>query len=141
MKPQLLFGALVSLSVTFPSYAGQHICWIDRVVIEGAGVRVLFSPSGYNIAGGTHSQGRFVIGHGHITWLFGPKDRTSEPGLLLMNGESAFLIQGVEDTCEITFAEMDGHIGITAHASFSVPGVPPSNTTVFIPGEVPESKK
>jgi hypothetical protein len=90
--------------------------------------------SGYNIIGANKSQGRFVIGYNDITWLYGPKERT-EPGLLLMQNESAALIQGVEDTCMIAFAEMDGRKGVTAHASFSVPPAPPTHETVFIPSE------
>ena len=141
MKYQILFGSLGALAITLPSYAGPNICWIDKVVIEGKGVRVLFSPSGYNITGEIGANSRFVIGHNDITWLVGPKESRSEPGLLLRDKQSALLIQGVEDSCAIAFATMDGHIGITAHASFSLPGAPARDKTVFIPGESPGSNK
>jgi hypothetical protein len=132
---RILVTSLSAILVTLPALAGPNICWIDRVVSEGSAVRVLFSRSGYNIIGANKSQGRFVIGYNDITWLSGPKERTTEPGLLLMQNESAALIQGVEDTCMITFAEMDGRKGVTAHASFSVPPAPPTEETVFIPSE------
>jgi hypothetical protein len=132
---RILLASLSAILATFPARAGPNICWIAQVVSEGSAVRVLFSSSGYNIVGANKSQGQFVIGYNEITWLAGPKERTTEPGLLLMQNESAALIQGVEDTCMITFAEMGGRKGITAHASFSVPPAPPTEDTVFIPSE------
>jgi hypothetical protein len=131
---RILFASLLAILVTFPALAGPNICWIDRVVSEGSAVRVLFSRSGY-IIGRIKSQRRFAIGYNDITWLSGPKERATEPGLLLMQNENAALIQRVEDTCTITFAEMDGRKGVTAHASFSVPTAPPTETTVFVPSE------
>ncbi|PYX84865.1 MAG: hypothetical protein DMG70_05390 [Acidobacteria bacterium] len=130
-----LLGTLSALLMTSPTVAGGYICWIDRVVTEGTAVRILFSRGGFNITGGAKSQGRFVIGNTDILWLSGPKDGQTEPGLLLMNNESAILFGGVHDTCIITFAEVDGHIGVTAHSSFSVPPERPSEKTVFIPSE------
>lgn len=55
-------------------------------------------------------------------------------GLLLKQNEEAFLIGGVEDTCMIGFAEVDGHKGINAHATASLSFTgPPTEKTEFIP--------
>jgi hypothetical protein len=100
-------------------------------VLDGEGVRVIFSGSGWNHFGSTKSRGRFVIGQGGITWLSEPPQ--TESGLLLKQGEGALLVGGVEDTCTIEFAEVDGHKGINAHASASLSFTgPPTEKTEFI---------
>jgi hypothetical protein len=109
------------------------ICWIAGAVREGAGVRVMFYSGGPQLTGGTKSQGRFVIGRDGITWVFGPKKGETESGLLLGKEESAALRQGPEDGCHITVDEVDGYVGITAHASFSVPLHQPTERSQFIP--------
>jgi hypothetical protein len=121
-------------SVPVETTVGPHICWVDKVLIERDGVRVIFSPTGYNVSGGT-KQGRFVVGHGQIYWLSGPNERMSESGLLLLKSERAFLAQGVEDACEISFAEMSARVGIIAHASLTLPYLPHDEKKVFIPAQ------
>jgi hypothetical protein len=122
---------LLTLTVSASALAGPHLCWIDSVVLDGEGVRVIFSGSGWNHTGSTKSRGRFVIGHGDITWLSEP--RQTEMGLLLKQSEGALLIGGVEDICTIEFAEVDGHKGINAHASVSLAFTgQPTEKTEFI---------
>jgi hypothetical protein len=128
-----LFSALLlTLTVSASALAGPYICWIDSVVLDGEGVRVIFSESGWNHTGSTKSRGQFVIGHGDITWLSEP--RQTEMGLPLKQNEGAFLIGGIEDTCTIEFAMIDGHKGINVHASVSLPFTgAPTEKTEFIP--------
>jgi hypothetical protein len=141
-RRNLLLSALAASPLASPTFGeetlsidaspGPHICWVEKVSVERDGVRVLFSASGNNISGVTKSQGRFVIGHNEIMWLSGPKERQTEPGLLLHKHESALLIQGPEDICEVTFAALNGHVGITAHASLTLPSLPHGDKKVFI---------
>jgi hypothetical protein len=130
-----VLGAVVTFLVVYPALAGPNICWVDHVLAEGAAVRVLFSR-GANIQGATKSQGRFAVGSDGITWLSSVNARTTERGLLLKVNESAILLGAIpEDTCTIKFAVIDGHTGVSAHSSFSVPPRPPNEKTVFIPSE------
>ena len=132
--PLLALLACSQKSVPIDTSAGPHICWLDKVLTERDGVRVLFSERGPHI-GSTKSQGKFRIGHNEILWLSGPKERETEPGLLLLKNESAYLIQGPEDLCQISFAEVNGHVGIIADASFGLPPGPMRERKMFIPGQ------
>jgi hypothetical protein len=118
-------------TLSIDTSSGPHICWIEKVSVERDSVRVRFSAIGYNLPGNTRSQGRFAIGHNEIVWLSGPNARQTEPGLLLHKDESA-LIGGVEDSCEIAFAVVSGHVGITAHATLTRPNLPRADLKVFI---------
>ena len=114
----------------------ETICWIDRVTAESLGVRVFFhmDPAIYVISGAVVAQKsgvpprRFTIKEGRVNWQNGD----SEAGLLLKPGESAPLMMAVENSCRISFAQVQGHRGIRAVASFTVPGADPSDFEKFI---------
>ena len=120
--------------VCAPTFAGTHICWIDHVTSDVSGVRVFFSTKadiwgrfGHRAA---DNERRYSVRQGRVVW----PDR-EEAALLMRPGEISTVIGGVENTCEIAFAVFDGHVGISARASFTPPGVQ-SHSGTFIPADL-----
>lgn len=117
--------------------AGGRICWIDRVVAEGAGIRVFFGADIDYVFGAVVTNTpkalprRFKIAKGLIRWENGD----TELGLLLKPGESAPMSVGPENNCKISFGDELGHRGLTAEASFALPGEEPQSVKEFIPAQ------
>ena len=98
--------------------ANAHICWIDHVVLEGSGVRILFAHSA-NGHSGFVSRRHFTIDNELITWLSPEGSRKTEKGLFLANGESAYVHGTPETVCTIEAAEVDGRLGVMAQGAFA----------------------
>jgi hypothetical protein len=125
---------IILISTCAPTFAGTHICWIDHVTGDVSGVRVFFSTNA-DIWGQfgrrpTESERRYTVRKGHVVW----PDR-EEAALLMRPGEMSMVVGGVENTCEIAFAVVDGQVGVSARASFTPPGVQ-THAGTFIPADL-----
>ncbi len=125
---------LVLTPICAPTFAGNYICWIDHVTTDASGVRVFFNTNagiwgqfGHRPA---ENERRYSVRQGRVVW----PDR-EEAALLMQPGEMSLVVGSVENTCEIAFAVVDGHVGIAAQASFTPPGVQ-SHAGTFIPADV-----
>ena len=125
---------IILMPICAPTIAGTYICWIDHVTSDVSGVRVFFSTNadiwgqfGHRPA---ENERRYSVRQGRVVW----PDR-EEAALLVQPGETSMVIGGVENTCEIAFAVVDGRVGISARASFSPPGVQ-SHAGTFIPADL-----
>lgn len=126
----------ILLTLAVPGTAlAEAICWIDRVLAESPGVRVFFHRESLGGTVVSSNEGvprrSFGIKEGRVIWMNGD----TEAGLLLKPDESASLIMAVENSCTIHFDEQSGHLGITAVASFTIPGANPTAVTKFIRAE------
>lgn len=117
-----------------PTYAGTSICWIDHVTGDVSGVRVFFRNNADIWGRLGHRPGenerRYSVRQGRVVW----PDR-EEAALLMLPGETSMVVSGVENTCEIAFAVVDGQVGISARANFTPPGVQ-SHAGTFISADL-----
>jgi hypothetical protein len=131
---RFLLTLIFLMPLCAPTFAGTYICWIDHVTRDVSGVRVFFSTNadiwgqfGHRPA---DNERRYSVRQGRVVW----PDR-EEAALLMQPGEISMVIGGVENTCEIAFAVVDGHVGISARASFTPPGAQ-SHAGTFIPADL-----
>lgn len=75
-----------------------HICWIDRVVVEGKGVRVFYNRSGGPLSGRT-PEGVYAVEGDHLSPSNSP-----------------------HDACDIEVQRRGDKLGVLAQASFFVHG-------------------
>jgi hypothetical protein len=124
---------IILMPICAPTFAGTSICWIDHVTSDVSGVRVFFRTNADIWGQLGHRPGenerRYSVRQGRVVW----PDR-EEAALLMQPGEMSMVVGGVENTCEIAFAVVDGHVGISARASFTPPGVQ-SHADTFIPAD------
>jgi hypothetical protein len=78
----------------------------------------------------SESERRYSVRQGRIVW----PDR-EEAALLMQPGEMSLVVGGAENTCEIAYAVVDGHVGVSAWASLAPPGVQ-SHAVTFIPADL-----
>jgi hypothetical protein len=124
---------LLGMALATTAAAKEHICWINHVVLEGAGVRVLFSHKADGHSGSV-SRLQFTIDNELVTWLSPDSSPQTERGLFLAMGENAYVHGTPEDVCTIKAAEVSGRLGVIAQASS--PGInPPVLSKEFIAGE------
>ena len=126
--PQLVF---LGMALGSTAAAKTHICWIDHVVLEGSGVRVLFSRAADGHSGFVSGQ-RFTIENAMITWSSTKSAPKTEQGLLLAKGDSASVHGIPEDSCIISVVEVNGWLGVIAQAAVSIVGNPPQRSKEFI---------
>jgi hypothetical protein len=128
------FLTLIILMPCAPTFAGAYICWIDHVTTDVSGVRVYFSANADIWGQFSHrpaeSERRYSVRRGRVVW----PDR-EDAALLMQPGETSMVIGAIENTCEIAFAVVDGHVGVSARANFTPPGVQ-SQAGTFIPAEL-----
>jgi hypothetical protein len=125
---------IILMPICTPTFAGTYSCWIDHVTSDVSGVRVFFSANA-DIWGKfghrpVENERRYSVRQGRVVW----PDR-EEAALLMQPGEISMVVGGAENTCEIAFAVVDGHVGISARASFTPPAVQ-SNASTFIPADI-----
>ena len=125
---------IILMLLCAPTFAGTSICWIDHVTGAVSGVRVFFRENADIWGRLGHRPGenerRYSVKEGRVVW----PDR-EEAALLMLPGETSMVVGGVENTCEIAFALVDGRVGISARASFTPPGVQ-SHSGTFIPADL-----
>jgi hypothetical protein len=131
---RLFLTLIILMPICAPTFAGTSICWIDHVTGDVSGVRVFFRKNADIWGRLGHRPGenerRYSVREGRVVW----PDR-EEAALLVQPGETSMVIGGVENTCEIAFAVVDGQVGISARASFTPPGVR-SYADTFIPADL-----
>ena len=92
MLPLILSHLLTATAAVAPAVPLNHICWIDRVVVDGPGVRIVFTEQA----------------------LVRPADKNIhlEPGDEFWVGNSG------HDGCSIKVTRKRGRLGVKAEASF-----------------------
>lgn len=86
------------------SAASAHICWIEQVVTEGAGVRVFYDRGG--MGGG-----------------YGPYESD-----FIDAGKSLSVSRTPHGACTLTVTKENGRIGVSAHAAERIPGIAKADT-------------
>jgi hypothetical protein len=130
------FRAVSMIVLWFMSTAASatNICWIDHVSRTPNGMMLVFSTNASLFVNVTHQSGQkahFDVTDGVVQ--NGQKD--GDNNVVLNSGDTVFLMQGPEDSCNLVGIVQDGKLGVLVHASNNMSPYGRSTASEFIPAE------
>lgn len=132
----VLFG--LSL-IAFPAMAqAANLCWVDHVKQTPKGLQVIFTDhNGLNVFV-THQGDKkesFYVENG-VVRTYGADGALREIGeVVLQTGELAYVSQMPEDACTLLATDQNGQQGILASSAITLPGLPATRSSAFIPAQ------
>lgn len=127
--------------------ARAQFCYLDHVVQAGDGIALHFVPDG-NLFVRISKAGQKVAVTDRIYQQQGDQMHRSQPNaphldaaaseVVVFPGEEAFVSNGLHSSCIILPSKAGDPAGVTMQANVSLPGLPPSTTTRFLPVRPPQ---